>query len=88
MQLDLQPEDVTLGMDIWFSIHPKDSVPTMRTTVVDVMEDFRGKVLIDARGIPEPYPIYHFRKAKPEVEKYSSSVPLIECDDLYKRNGF
>jgi hypothetical protein len=87
MNNDLQPEDVTLGMDIWFFNHPKDSVPTLRTKVKDIDEDRRGKVVLLAKGVEEYFPIYHFRKPNPETEKYSSAVSIEECDDLYKRAG-
>lgn len=88
MNGDLTPEEVTKGIDVWFFAKPKDPIPTMRTKVHEIYEDFRGRVFIEARGIPEPYPIYHFRKANPEIEKYSSTVPLVECDTLYMRLGY
>jgi hypothetical protein len=84
--IDLQPEEVSENMEVWFFLKPKDSVPHLRTTVTGLDEDSRGRVSILGKGIPEWYPIYHFRKANPEIEKYGCLItdPL---DDLQVRLG-
>lgn len=88
MNGDLQPTEVKKGSEVFFFEKPKDSIPAMRTTVHDVVSDYRGKWYIEATGLPEPYPIYHFKIAPAETIKYSSSVPIQECDDLFKRAGY
>lgn len=84
---DLQIEQVKKGMDIWFFAHPKDSVPTLQTKVVGYGEDRRGNVVVEAKGIGEAYPLYHFKLPRVQPESFSSNVPLQEYDDLYKRLG-
>jgi len=86
MDLSLNIDEAEPGMDIWFFIKPKDAIPTVRSKLIEIEYDDRGRPVVIAEGIDEWFPPYHFRKAPDKINNSSVDISM-PLDDLMIRTG-